>query len=222
MGITPITDNGDANVPKSKAPAAPAALSKPGPLPYADALDLILQLLPANEIAAADRLALQRAFADHPGLWRVVGDMALQARQRMIEKYAAQPVVQEAITAGTGALSRSLGWDQAPMLEKLLIDQVITCWINQYDVQTRYTLNMASNPTLEQGTYWEKRLSSAQRRYLRACETLARVRKLAQAGPLQVNIGAQQVNVVGAVPATAPPPATVVDGAPVADVEKSG
>lgn len=209
-------------MPKPKAPAAPAALSKPGPLPRADAVALIIQLLPATEIAAADRLALQRAFGDHPGLWRIVGDMAMQAQQGMIEKYTTQPVVQEAITAGIGALSRELGREHAPMLEKLLIDQVIICWINHYDVQRRYTANMASNPTLEQGTYWEKRLSSAQRRYLRACETLARVRKLAQAVPLQVNIGAQQVNVVGGVPAPAAPPATVLDGTPVADVEKSG
>jgi hypothetical protein len=190
-------------VPKTKAPAAPAALSKPGPLPRAEALDLILQLLPATEIAAADRTAIQQAFADHPGLWRVVGDMAFQAQHQMIAKYATQPVVREAVNAGIAALSRELGREQAPMLEKLLIDQVITCWINQYDVQHRYTLQMAGTLTLAQGEYWEKRLSSAQRRYLRACETLARVRKLAQATPLQVNIGAQQVNVVGGVPAPA-------------------
>jgi hypothetical protein len=71
---------------------------------------------------------------------------------------------------------------------------------------------MAGSLSLEQGTYWEKRLSSVQRRYLRACETLARVRKLAQAAPLQVNIGAQQVNVAGGVAAR--PPTTVVDGTP--------
>ena len=48
--------------------------------------------------------------------------------------------------------------------------------------------------------HWERRLSAAQRRYLRACESLARVRKLGRTTPaLQLNIathGGQQVNVV--------------------------
>jgi hypothetical protein len=166
-------------VPKPKVPAAPAALNKPGPLGLADALDLIQQLLPATTSAAPGRAALQRAFADHPVLWRLAGDMALQARQRMIEKYAAQPVAQEAIHASLLVISRELGREQAPMLEKLLIDQLLICWINQYDVQTGYTLAYAGEISCMSSEHWEKRLSVAQRRYLRTCETLAR----AQAGP---------------------------------------
>ena len=42
--------------------------------------------------------------------------------------------------------------------------------------------------------WWEKRLSGAQRRYLRACETLAKIRKM-QLPMVQVNIGQQQLNV---------------------------
>src|SRR5689334_9869666 len=80
----------------------------------------------------------------------------------------------------------------------------------QNDVQARDTGNMASNPTLVQGAYWEQRRSSAQRRYLRACETLAHLRKLAQSTPLQVNSGAQPVNVVGGVPV--PAVETLIEG----------
>ena len=47
--------------------------------------------------------------------------------------------------------------------------------------------------------YWEKRLSAAQKRFTRACETLTRVRKLSRKTPaLQFNVatqGGQQVNV---------------------------
>ncbi|HEV8136372.1 MAG TPA: hypothetical protein VGP85_16955 [Pyrinomonadaceae bacterium] len=57
---------------------------------------------------------------------------------------------------------------------------------------------MAQSITLTLGMYWEKRLSAAQRRFTRACETLARVRKLSRNTPaLQFNIatsGGQQVN----------------------------
>ena len=53
--------------------------------------------------------------------------------------------------------------------------------------------------TLTLGMYWEKRLSAAQKHFTRACETLARVRKLSRNTPaLQLNLatsGGQQVNV---------------------------
>jgi hypothetical protein len=39
---------------------------------------------------------------------------------------------------------------------------------------------MKQSITLTLGMYWEKRLSAAQRRFTRACETLARVRKLSR------------------------------------------
>jgi hypothetical protein len=72
-------------------------------------------------------------------------------------------------------------------------------------------LTLAANSgTLEQGEYWEKRLSAAQRRYLRACETLARVRKLTLGTlALQVNIaaaGGQQVNMINPTDARSLPP----------------
>jgi len=49
---------------------------------------------------------------------------------------------------------------------------------------------------LESGHFWDRRLSAAQRRHLRACETLARIRRMGIAA-LQVNIARQQVNVAG-------------------------
>ena len=58
------------------------------------------------------------------------------------------------------------------------------------------------NCTSSQLQHWEKRLSANQRRYFRAIETLARVRKLASRTPeiLQVNIAEQQVNQVTSCP----------------------
>jgi hypothetical protein len=44
--------------------------------------------------------------------------------------------------------------------------------------------------------FWEHRLSMAQKRYLTACETLAKIRKMAVPA-LQLNIGDKQINVAG-------------------------
>jgi hypothetical protein len=55
-----------------------------------------------------------------------------------------------------------------------------------------------SEETVTMGIYWEKRLTAAQKQFTRACETLARVKKLSRNTPaLQFNIaasGGQQVN----------------------------
>lgn len=95
-------------------------------------------------------------------------------------------------------LKKDLGNDDAPMLEQLLIQQAALCWLKLNLVELSYSGTMAQSHTLTLGMCWEKRLSSAQRRFTRACETLARVRKLSRNAPaLQFNIaasGGQQVN----------------------------
>jgi hypothetical protein len=95
-------------------------------------------------------------------------------------------------------LKKDLGYDDAALLEKLLIQQVALCWLKLNLVELTYSVTMAQSITLTLGVYWEKRLTAAQRRFTRACETLARVRKLSRNTPaLQLNIatkGGQQVN----------------------------
>jgi len=92
-----------------------------------------------------------------------------------------------------------LGYTESPALERLLIQQVTLCWLNLNLIEYRLTNVMEQSISFACGLYWEKRLTVAQRRFTRACETLTRVRKLSRDAPaLQFNIaatGAQQVNV---------------------------
>ena len=73
-----------------------------------------------------------------------------------------------------------------------------------YFVELQYTAATAGDIEPSNGVHWERRLSAAQRRYLNACESRARVRKLARTTPtLQVNIaapGGQQLNLLGGQP----------------------
>jgi hypothetical protein len=62
-----------------------------------------------------------------------------------------------------------------------------------YATQWRYEATIGGNPSLRQAEFWERRLTSVQRRYLRAIETLARVRKVAPKA-LMVNVAQQQIN----------------------------
>ncbi len=97
------------------------------------------------------------------------------------------------------ALRDDLGYETAPMLEKLLIQQAALCWLKLSIVELTYEATIKQSITIPVGLFWEKRLTAAQSRFTRACEALERIRKLSRNTPaLQVNIatdGGQQVNV---------------------------
>jgi hypothetical protein len=102
-------------------------------------------------------------------------------------------------------VKEDLGYSVAPPLERLLIEQVVLCSLHMYLVAGEYGLVV--EPSIPQSSidHWERRLSAVQHRYLRACESLARIRKLARTTPaLQVNIathGGQQLNLLAGEPA---------------------
>jgi hypothetical protein len=83
------------------------------------------------------------------------------------------------------------GPDPSP-IERLLAERAAVCW---FAVTAYETIdNGSTDRTLRQAEYQLRRAESAHRRFLSAVATLARVRKLALPA-LQVNIGANQVNV---------------------------
>ena len=138
--------------------------------------------------------ALRQFLTDNPDIWRNAGDLAAQANLNMVEAMLATPAVKESIKFGLSVLEKDLTQPGDGELERLIIRQIAGCWLRLSYVEYVYGRNTAEgNFNMAQGAYWEKRVSAAQRRYLRAIETLARVRRL-QLPTVQVNIGAQQVN----------------------------
>jgi len=143
-------------------------------------------------------LTTYRAWlATKPERWKLTGDMVAHAEGKMLATIGGTPLIVEGVKAGLAAQRGELGYATASPLERLLIDQIVVCWLQWYQAQLGYTDAMAEGSTLARGAYWERRLTIVQGRYLRAIDTLARVRRLAI--PVQVNIatnGGQQVNQV--------------------------
>lgn len=131
-------------------------------------------------------------------LWRDVMSAGHLAELIVIKNAGATAGFQECWKHRLQGLKKDLGYDDAPLLEKLLIQQAALCWLKLNLVELSYSSMMSQSITLTLGMYWEKRLSASQKRFTRACETLARVRKLSRNTPaLQFNIatsGGQQVN----------------------------
>lgn len=147
---------------------------------------------------AADVRALRAFFDEHPQIWRITGDLAEQANLNMIETMQAPKSMKESLIVGLSAMAAELTQPGDGALERLIIGQIVGCWLRLSFVEYAYGRGTAEgNFNMAQGAYWEKRVSAAQRRYLRAVESLARVRRL-RLPAVQVNIGAQQVNQVNA------------------------
>jgi hypothetical protein len=131
-------------------------------------------------------------------LWRGIASAGYLAELTVIENARATTAVKECWKHRLQVLKKELGSDGAPLLEQLLIQQAALCWLKLTLMELSYSNVMKQSITLTLGVYWEKRLTAAQKRFARTCETLARVRKLSRITPaLQVNIateGGQQVN----------------------------
>jgi hypothetical protein len=105
---------------------------------------------------------------------------------------AAPRSVKEAIDFAWVEMKTELGAADPSPLVKLLIQQVVLAWMRLGYVEYAYTNITGNSIRIARADYWERRLNTAQRRFVRASETLARVRKM---GPvIQVNIAGQQVN----------------------------
>ena len=105
-------------------------------------------------------------------------------------------LLKESLLLDLEAMERELDYQGSQGLERLLVENVLTSWMVLQQVQHRvYSIGKESH-TLAVGTYWDKRLNSAQWRFLKASEMLARMRKML--GPMvQVNVAEKQVNVAG-------------------------
>ena len=146
--------------------------------------------------ARADMVAMQKKLHQEPLLWHIYGDMTSAAEHAVISWIATTPLRREAVKVGQEARRRELGYDTASPLERGLIEHVVLCRLRLDLAEQAYSRATAQDHSFALGEYWDRLLSAAQRRYLRAVETLARIRRLG-VRTVQINLAEQQVNVAG-------------------------
>ncbi len=71
-----------------------------------------------------------------------------------------------------------MGYHSASLLVKMLIDQVIICHLRLQVYEASHAKGMAESASIEVAEYRDRLLTNYQRRFLRATETLARVRRM--------------------------------------------
>lgn len=166
---------------------------------FTDALQAANKNAPKPGAVAAFKQVLSDCERANVPAWRNLKTPLQSARDFAITK-ASDTVgvaIAEVWERQAGEMRRELGYKDAPTLEKGLIEHVVLCWLRLAILEIHYTALMSANNTLTVRAHEEKRLSETQKRYARACVTLAKVRRLAVPN-VQINVaaqGGQQVNI---------------------------
>ncbi len=148
-----------------------------------------------------DLSELEKWINTYPELWEAVFDIARVIEGNFIENITSIKAAVIALQKNTDEIRNGMGYEAASVMERMLIDDLVISWLGVQYCNYQLMVRMEREEKIVILEFWERRLSMSQRRYLHACETLAKVRRLMAGKPsVQVNIaaqGGQQVNVAG-------------------------
>ena len=123
------------------------------------------------------------------------GDLAREAELTLIGKFSGKNLLfKESLRRKLELLRAEVAGPNPTPLESLLVERVVTTWLHLHHLEMTYAGK--ESMSLDLATYYQRSISSAQKRYLAAIKALALVRKLALPA-LQINIARKQVNVTG-------------------------
>src|SRR3954454_18710095 len=135
-------------------------------VPQADAQELQRLLAQAHEGDLAVLPELRAALDRQPELWKQVGDLAAHAELAMLRLVAGNDLFAlEAMKRRLAELKAELAGPSPSVLERLLVDRVGVCWLQVHYLDLA-ALSGTSAGNTPQGVWAQRRLDSAQRRYL--------------------------------------------------------
>ena len=139
-------------------------------------------------------------MAEYPNIFGKMKGLSEQLREKILGRIS-DGLSQARLLAEEDAIKCEMHYTRATPMERLLIDQILTAKVHLIYAERVFGEKVAVQCTLADLNYWQNFLASAQRRYIRAIESLARVQRLARNTPLlQVNIanmGMKETSVQG-------------------------
>ncbi len=125
-----------------------------------------------------DLRALKGLLARNPRLWLDLGTEADLAVTGVLDAAATSPGTRLVLEAMHRQYKRELGWEEATPLERALMEVVAIAWLRLCLLIHRHAEATKNATPAGELLLWEKVISGAQRRFLQACESLARVRRM--------------------------------------------
>lgn len=120
---------------------------------------------------------LRRFLAAHPHLTEKAEGIAGVVEEAILSKMTLErPGAAEVLRAELKGIRNSLDYEDAPELERLIIAEIVISWLTVQLIEAH--IAQGREPGMVE--FYERRLSHTQKRFLRASESLARVRKLTE------------------------------------------
>lgn len=141
-------------------------------------MELFAEVMSKDDPSDEAQAWYQKQLGSNPNEWRKLGDLMQEATDYALKKFWLGYATKESVKRGAELLKEELGFENASPLERLLIDQAVLCHIRLGMVEHLYSRQLSGSYRLDIGAHWEMRLTLAQRRYMKAVTTLARVRGL--------------------------------------------
>ena len=152
----------------------------------------------SKAMQSGDRQAMQAAMAAYPEAAAQLGNLSLHMQATIAHRIFGDgnQGVMFAVVEHANQIKQQLGYESSNPIEKALVDHAIVCWLRLAETEIKYeALQNENSVTITRQEHWEKRLAMAQHRYLKAVESLAKVRRLLSAVPLaQINVNSQVLN----------------------------
>jgi hypothetical protein len=172
-----LQDLADAAVPvAAEAPGSQSVEpNPPNPAPKPVTLESLVEA--ANRGDAASLKTLRRVLDEHPEIWQKVGDLSAQVEGTWIRMATGgHALAAESIRREADRLRCELRGASAPPIEKLLVDQIIACWIQLKHAEV--IAGAGGESSLMQERFHDQRLERAQRRYFGALKMLTQIRRV--------------------------------------------
>ena len=135
---------------------------------------------------------LRAALDVNPWVWQRYGDLAKQSQAAWLQLVAGRNLLLlESARRKAEQLRAELAGPAPSPLERLLIERIVSCWLQVNYADSSYAQLKGATPA--QHTAALRRQNSAQQRYLQAVKALATVRKLLRPGLSPVDLALRPV-----------------------------
>jgi hypothetical protein len=133
----------------------------------------------ADSSVSPDVLALRDFLSGNPGIWEVFSKVSQNAKYNLMRRATGDKQGYVELLSQEYAQRRDeLGWQEASNLERLVIERIMLCWLWLLFAESYNAHCGQAGVSLAQGEHADKLLNRAHTRYVKACESLARLRKV--------------------------------------------
>ncbi len=139
----------------------------------------LIKRVDKNKPNPEDLEALSKEMDKNPEPFSGFGNVQKHVFGRVLDAVITSRFQKECTLRYIEEMKSGMGYHTSTFVEKMLIDEIVMRWLRLQSAEASYQSQIIDKThTLEAGIYHEKLVEQAQRRYIRAMETLAKVRKM--------------------------------------------